>query len=537
MGPRRRGLVAALDLGALVRQGAALLLALALLLLVVPSFTSPAHAATIRLYLHNRPSPPSGNASSVAVVDMNPSAPTASTLYNYSVDLAAERQGRHLDNLYNSGSYATETSPRYVVNWTYVVPQTLELSSASAGLWLAKATRCQKSGSFAAVLYHSTPAGRVRLATAFGQVPSTDGVGPQGTGPCEFAFVPANLAASATIPAGTTLDLRLFVFSGDGDPAQVAYDTTSFPAYLDLTATQVTPPPQTPTPEPATPTPDPATPTPDPATPTPEPATPSPDPATPTPEPATPTPDPATPTPEPATPTPEPPTPPPPSDPPTPTPLEPTPPPPTWFPTEPPPSPTPPPPTPTPTAPPTPTPTAPPTVEPTPDPIPSFLPPVTPHETMPPLGELETPPPPSLPPQPPPPTSPIATPPPAPGPLAPLTTPAPRLDGDDPAGTDESRDPPGRTNDDEPHRQLIDLTGGGSVDPDDPGGKGDDGSIAASIAQLARTAGEAVKTFAFPLSLTILVLIFLLIQGEIDRRDPKLAFAPVDSSKDMVHFE
>lgn len=120
-----------------------------------------------------------------------------------------------------------------------------------------------------------------------------------------------------------------------------------------------------------------------------------------------------------------------------------------------------------------------------------------------------------------------------------MTTPAPRFAGDDAPDTDETRDPPdGTERDDEPHRQLIDLTGGDDAGPDGSGSDtADDGSIAASIAQLAQTAGEAVKTFAFPLSLTVLVLIFLLIQGEIDRRDPKLAFAPVDSSKDMVHFE
>jgi hypothetical protein len=58
-----------------------------------------------------------------------------------------------------------------------------------------------------------------------------------------------------------------------------------------------------------------------------------------------------------------------------------------------------------------------------------------------------------------------------------------------------------------------------------------------SIGELARTAGKAVQEFAFPLTLAIAVLLFLLFQGELDRRDPKLAYAPVDSTKDMVSFE
>jgi hypothetical protein len=118
-----------------------------------------------------------------------------------------------------------------------------------------------------------------------------------------------------------------------------------------------------------------------------------------------------------------------------------------------------------------------------------------------------------------------------------VTTPAPRPETDGESNSEDTREHSGGTDaTDEPPHQLIDLTGGGT-DPDAPGGETDGESFAASIARLARTASEAVKTFAFPLSLTILVLVFLLIQGEIDRRDPKLAFAPVDSSKDMVHFE
>lgn len=61
--------------------------------------------------------------------------------------------------------------------------------------------------------------------------------------------------------------------------------------------------------------------------------------------------------------------------------------------------------------------------------------------------------------------------------------------------------------------------------------------LGASIGSLAATAGKAVQEFAFPLTLAIAVLLFLLFQGELDRRDPKLAYAPVDSTKDMVSFE
>lgn len=170
------------------------------------------------------------------------------------------------------------------------------------------------------------------------------------------------------------------------------------------------------------------------------------------------------------------------------------------------------------------------------------MPPVRPPD-LPPFGDLETPPPPPPPtfPPSPVPTPGFATPPPSFDPLAPLATPNPRPELGDEQGAGETGERSGSTpsNEDDPSQQLIDLTGDGTGSNGAPGGAGDGepNVLAASIAKLARTAGEAVKTFAFPLSLTVLVVIFLLIQGEIDRRDPKLAFAPVDSSKDMVHFE
>jgi hypothetical protein len=119
-----------------------------------------------------------------------------------------------------------------------------------------------------------------------------------------------------------------------------------------------------------------------------------------------------------------------------------------------------------------------------------------------------------------------------------VTTPEPRpfVDETGAEKTSEPRD----AGDDEPDdrtRQLIDLAAGGTGSPPAASGDGGSDSLAQTFARLASTAGEAVQRFAFPLSLTIFVLIFLLIQGEIDRRDPKLAFAPVDSSKDMVYFQ
>ena len=52
---------------------------------------------------------------------------------------------------------------------------------------------------------------------------------------------------------------------------------------------------------------------------------------------------------------------------------------------------------------------------------------------------------------------------------------------------------------------------------------------------LGESAVEAIKDFAFPLVLTLVVGAFLLVQHMVDRKDPKLMFAPVD--QDLLSFE
>lgn len=52
---------------------------------------------------------------------------------------------------------------------------------------------------------------------------------------------------------------------------------------------------------------------------------------------------------------------------------------------------------------------------------------------------------------------------------------------------------------------------------------------------LGESAVEAIKDFAFPLVLTLVVGAFLLVQHVVDRKDPKLLFAPVD--QDLLSFE
>jgi hypothetical protein len=54
--------------------------------------------------------------------------------------------------------------------------------------------------------------------------------------------------------------------------------------------------------------------------------------------------------------------------------------------------------------------------------------------------------------------------------------------------------------------------------------------------RVAEGLADAAKRFAFPLAVAALVAAFLIVQGRIDRGDPKLAAAPVDGRDDVVQF-
>ena len=54
--------------------------------------------------------------------------------------------------------------------------------------------------------------------------------------------------------------------------------------------------------------------------------------------------------------------------------------------------------------------------------------------------------------------------------------------------------------------------------------------------RVAEGLADAARRFAFPLAVAALVAAFLIVQGRIDRGDPKLAAAPVDGRDDVVQF-
>ena len=57
-----------------------------------------------------------------------------------------------------------------------------------------------------------------------------------------------------------------------------------------------------------------------------------------------------------------------------------------------------------------------------------------------------------------------------------------------------------------------------------------------ALQRLIESVGDIAPQVAFPLALILLVAAFLVVQGRVDRSDPKLALAPVDIDQDYLSF-
>ena len=65
---------------------------------------------------------------------------------------------------------------------------------------------------------------------------------------------------------------------------------------------------------------------------------------------------------------------------------------------------------------------------------------------------------------------------------------------------------------------------------------GDGSPVKRKLRQLSAAAAATAERYSFPLVLALIVLAFVALQGRIDRRDPKLRLAPLDSKHDVMAF-
>ncbi len=175
-------------------------------------------------YLHNRLTPPSGDTSTQKDLDMDSTAPTGSTLYNYSTNKDSD-QGRYVGK---DGAVSTTNSEK-MVNWVWEIPATTTYSgSAQVTLWIAMKDFTNDKNAGVRVLLRHKGSKTTGSGTSFGDVTQTH----NGTGGWEqMTFdVPVN----TTIAGGQWLELKVIVTSGSDDPIYVAFDTTSYPSSLDM---------------------------------------------------------------------------------------------------------------------------------------------------------------------------------------------------------------------------------------------------------------------------------------------------------------
>ena len=66
--------------------------------------------------------------------------------------------------------------------------------------------------------------------------------------------------------------------------------------------------------------------------------------------------------------------------------------------------------------------------------------------------------------------------------------------------------------------------------------EGPGGRVGRRLEQLSQVAIKTAERFSFPLGLAFFVVLFMAVQGGIDRRDPKLRLAPLDSKHDLASF-
>ena len=65
---------------------------------------------------------------------------------------------------------------------------------------------------------------------------------------------------------------------------------------------------------------------------------------------------------------------------------------------------------------------------------------------------------------------------------------------------------------------------------------GQAGAARRRLGELSQVAMKTAERYSFPLSLAFFVFAFMVVQGRIDRRDPKLRLAPLDSKHDLATF-
>ncbi len=183
---------------------------------------NPVAVAAGLFYLHNRPTPPTGNTSAQKDLDMDSTAPTASNLYNYSTNKDSD-PGRFVDK---DGSAGTTNSDK-MVNWVWQLSNTTNYSgTAQVTIWVAmKDFNNDKSAGVRVLLRHKGSA-TTGSGTTIGDVTQVH----NGSG--GFEQMTFNIPVNTTIAGGQFLEVKVLATGSSDDAIYVAFDTTGHPSKL-----------------------------------------------------------------------------------------------------------------------------------------------------------------------------------------------------------------------------------------------------------------------------------------------------------------
>lgn len=190
------------------------------------TFATGTWATTTTWYLHNIPTPPTGNTAAQFNLAVNATAPTATTLFNY--DTGCEgRAGRSINR--NNG-LVTETGACRYATWrspAFAAARTLN-GTATLTVWARKTSSGGRAPTLRAFLRVLNPATSTWIE--LGAADAT--VTPNANQPWATYDLGWGLA-SVSIPAGRQIEIKL-VATGGNRNVEIAYDTTAYPSSLTL---------------------------------------------------------------------------------------------------------------------------------------------------------------------------------------------------------------------------------------------------------------------------------------------------------------
>jgi hypothetical protein len=179
-------------------------------------------------FLHNNPTPPTANTTAKFNLAMDPTAPTAATLYDYDTNCGGSGSGRTLARVAPSPTQATTCD---YANWrTATLSSALTLTgNVTLDVWLETNTStASRTGALAIYLRDYNP-----TSSTYTEITNLVSTSTYAVGLTWYERV-ITVTASYTLAVGHQLELKLEASTAGQASLLVAYDTTTRSTFLRL---------------------------------------------------------------------------------------------------------------------------------------------------------------------------------------------------------------------------------------------------------------------------------------------------------------